>query len=91
MIFYLVAYGLGAAPLKKDLFDAAGAGHPKTLRALQFGFRVHWFGSTVHKQIHERVSVFRKLVSTIIPMQPENSIYLLLASESSLSKIDRRA
>lgn len=41
-------------------------------------------------RIHERVSVL-KLVSTIIPMQPECSIYLLLASESSLSKIDRRA
>ncbi len=50
LVFYLVAYGLGAAPLKKDLFDAAGAGHPKTLRPLQFGFRVHWFGATVRRR-----------------------------------------
>lgn len=34
VVSYLVAYGLGAAPLQKDLLDAAGAGHPKTLRAL---------------------------------------------------------
>lgn len=46
-MFYLVAYGLGATPLKKDLLDAAGAGHPKTLGSLKLGFRVHWFGATV--------------------------------------------
>lgn len=39
--FHLVAHGLGAAPLQKNLLDAAGTGHPKTLRALQFGFGVH--------------------------------------------------
>lgn len=43
----LVAYGLGATPLEKNLFDAAGAGNSKTLRPLQFGFRLHWFGATV--------------------------------------------
>lgn len=43
----LVAYGLGATPLKEDLFDAAGAGHPKTLRPLQLWLRVHWFRATV--------------------------------------------
>lgn len=46
-VYVLVAYCLRAAPLKKDLFYAAGAGNSKTLRALQFGFRVHWFGATV--------------------------------------------
>lgn len=39
--FHLVAQGLRATPLQKNLLDAAGAGHPKTLRALQFGFGVH--------------------------------------------------
>lgn len=43
----LVSDGFGATPFKEDLFDAAGAGDPKTLRPLQFGFGVHWFGPTV--------------------------------------------
>lgn len=38
---HLVANGLGAAPLQQDLLDAAGAGHPETLRALQLGLGVH--------------------------------------------------
>lgn len=38
---HLVANGLGAAPLQQDLLDAAGAGHPKTLRALQLGLGLH--------------------------------------------------
>lgn len=46
-MLHLVAHGLGAAPLQKDLLDAAGAGHPKTLRALQLGFGVHRQGPTV--------------------------------------------
>lgn len=100
LIFYLVAYGLGPAPLKKDLFDTAGTGHPKTLRPLQFGFGVHWFGATVHEEkwVKDSCESFNVSetysISTIIPMTPECSIpciYLLLASESSLSKIDRRA
>lgn len=32
--YVLVSDGLGAAPLQKHLFDAAGAGNAKTLRAL---------------------------------------------------------
>lgn len=40
---YLVADGLGAAPVQQDLLDPAGAGHPEALRALQFGFGL--FGS----------------------------------------------
>lgn len=47
-------------------------------------------------RIRERVSLSNKLVSTVIPMVPECSIplhvqYLFPTSESSLSKIDRRA
>lgn len=34
---YLVADGLGAAPVQQDLLDPAGAGHPEALGALQFG------------------------------------------------------
>lgn len=49
-MFYLVANGLGATPLEKDLFDAAGSGHPETLRALQLGLRLHWFKTTAHSK-----------------------------------------
>lgn len=45
--FHLVAHGLGATPLQQNLLDAAGAGHPKTLRALQFGLGLHRQGPTV--------------------------------------------
>lgn len=37
---YLIADGFWAAPLQQDLFDATGAGHSKTLGALQFRLRI---------------------------------------------------
>lgn len=58
-MFYLVANGLGAAPLQKNLFDAAGARHPKTLRTLQFGFGVHWLRPT-DSETEEVMSFFKK-------------------------------
>lgn len=73
---YLVAYGLGAAPFKEDLFDAAGAGHPETLRALQFGFGVHWFGTTAQEkvgQMYENICIH-----CCFQLLPKCSIRLLL-------------
>lgn len=89
---YLVADGLGAAPFKKDLFDAAGAGHPETLRALQFGFGVHWFGTTAQEkvgQMYENICIHCCFNS--YPNAAFDCFYLLVASDSSLSKMDRRA
>lgn len=70
-MFYLVAYGLRAAPLKQDLFDAAGTGHPETLRPFQFGFRVHWFGAAVHKQGKDTQECFSVLETTSMLMSPK--------------------
>lgn len=47
---HLVANGLGATPLQKDLLDAAGAGHPEALRALQLGFGIHRQGPAVARE-----------------------------------------
>lgn len=46
LVCHLVADGLGAAPLQKDLFDTAGAGHSKALRTLQGGLGVDRLGTT---------------------------------------------
>lgn len=46
----LISYGLGTTPLKKNLFDAAGARHSETLRAFEFGFGLHWFGSAAQRE-----------------------------------------
>lgn len=43
---HLVSYGFGAAPLQKNLLDAAGTGHTKALRTLQLGLGVHGLGPT---------------------------------------------
>lgn len=50
-VFHLVAHGLGATPLQENLLDAAGAGHPETLRALQLGFGVHRQGPAVAERV----------------------------------------
>lgn len=69
--FHLVAHGLRATPLQKNLLDAAGAGHPKTLRALQFGFGVHHQRPTV---VVETTSLF---VSPGLP-RPLNAAHSVL-------------
>lgn len=90
-VVHLVADGLWTAPLEKDLFDAAGTGHPKTLRPLQFGFRVHRFGAAAQEQWGY---VSLDLFPAQLPCHLTAGLdymYLLLASESSLSKMERRA
>lgn len=90
-MFYLVAYCLGTAPFQKNLFDAAGTGHPKTLRPLQFGFWVHRFGPTIYEQGQKgHMREFQCRTNSHLDAA-SHCIYLLPASESSLSKMDRRA
>lgn len=87
---HLVANGLGAAPLQQDLLDAAGAGHPETLRALQLGLGVHRQRPTAVRggggdtQI---VTVYPSWDVQLLSFSP----HLLPASASSRSKTDLRA
>lgn len=79
---HLVAQGLGATPLQKNLLDAAGAGHPETLRALQFGFGVH----------RQRATAAETTALLTRPglLRPPGA-HLFPASASSRSKMDLRA
>lgn len=86
---HLVANGLGAAPLQQDLLDAAGAGHPETLGALQLGLGLHRQRPT---------AVGRGEGGQIFTVSPSWDVqllslgpHLLPASVSSRSKTDLRA
>lgn len=93
-MLYLVANGLGAAPLQKNLFDAAGARHPETLRALQFGFGVHWFGATAGETERDKSALAHLHLRNKHVLTTSAAIslsHLFPASDSSRSKMDLRA
>lgn len=83
---HLVANGLGAAPLQQDLLDAAGAGHPETLRALQLGLGVHRQRPTAVGG-GPIITVYPSWDVQLLSFSP----HLLPVSASSRSKTDLRA